>query len=127
MVSIACHVMAHLNLHLAMSAAFQGCGSRLRWAPKSSFDSNHCISPLSFTMTMTSNTDSIPKAILAPDEDLGFPAGYFVLRSTGSDRMLDVEMGKVDDGAEILLFPEKEKSLVDGTSTSRQGLYVDCV
>lgn len=54
------------------------------------------------------------KVISAPDEDLGFPAGYFVLKNTGSDRMLDVDGGSVDDGTEVLLFPEKEKSLVEG-------------
>jgi hypothetical protein len=75
-------------------------------------------------MTMTSNT---PKAILAPDEDLGFPAGYFVLRNTGSDRMLDVEMGKVDDGVEILLFPETEKSLVEGASPALHSQLGGCI
>lgn len=54
------------------------------------------------------------KVISAPDEDLGFPAGYFVLRNTGSDRMLDVERSGIDDGTEVILFPETEKSLVEG-------------
>lgn len=84
-------------------------------ALKPSFDVKQTsIVLLSYTTTMT--TDS--KVISAPDEDLGFPAGYFVLRNTGSDRMLDIDRGSVDDGAEVLLFPEKEKSLVEGAYTA---------
>ncbi|RXW17036.1 hypothetical protein EST38_g8810 [Candolleomyces aberdarensis] len=49
----------------------------------------------------------------AGDEDYGFPAGYFVVRSAGSDRSLDVAGDSVKDGSEIILYPEKEKSLVE--------------
>jgi WD repeat-containing protein 23 len=61
----------------------------------------------SHTMTMT-----------AGDEDYGFPAGYFVVCSTASDRLLDVAGENVRDGGDIILFPEKEKSLVEGVFCS---------
>ena len=50
----------------------------------------------------------------AGDEDYGFPAGYFVVQSAASNRLLDVAGDSVKDGSEIILFPEKEKSLVEG-------------
>lgn len=61
----------------------------------------------SHTMTMT-----------AGDEDYGFPAGYFVVRSTASDRLLDVSGESVKNGTDIILYPEKEKSLVEGAFCS---------
>ena len=49
-------------------------------------------------------------------DTFGFPAGYFILRSVGSNRLLDVTMDDIEDGTEIALWPEKEKSLVESTS-----------
>lgn len=46
-------------------------------------------------------------------EDSGFPAGYFVIRSVATNRLLDVTMDDIEDGTEIGLWPEKEKSLVE--------------
>ena len=46
-------------------------------------------------------------------EDSGFPAGYFVIRSVATNRLLDVTMDEIEDGTEIGLWPEKEKSLVE--------------
>lgn len=46
-------------------------------------------------------------------EDSGFPAGYFVMRSVATNRLLDVTMDDLDDGTEISLWSEKEKSLVE--------------
>ena len=43
----------------------------------------------------------------------GFPAGYFVIRSVAAARLLDVSGDEVEDGTEIALWPEKEKSLVE--------------
>lgn len=43
----------------------------------------------------------------------GFPPGYFVIRSVATDRLLDVTMDDIEDGTEIGLWPEKEKSLVE--------------
>jgi hypothetical protein len=45
----------------------------------------------------------------------GFPPGYFVIRSLANGRMLDVEMDKAADGTPVLLWPEKESSLVEST------------
>ena len=46
-------------------------------------------------------------------DNTGFPPGYFIIRSVASDRLLDVTMDDTEDGTEIGLWPEKEKSLVD--------------
>ena len=53
-------------------------------------------------MTQTANID-----------DSGFPSGYFIVRSVASDRLLDVTMDHTEDGTELGLWPEKEKSLVE--------------
>ena len=46
-------------------------------------------------------------------ENTGFPSGYFVIRSVASGRLLDVTMDDTEDGTELGLWPEKEKSLVE--------------
>jgi hypothetical protein len=46
--------------------------------------------------------------------DYGFPLGDFLLRSVSSGRMLDVSSDSVQDGAPIILWPEKDNSLVEG-------------
>ena len=46
-------------------------------------------------------------------DNTGFPSGYFIIRSVASERLLDVTMDETEDGTEIGLWPEKEKSLVD--------------
>lgn len=48
--------------------------------------------------------------------DCGFPPGCFVLRSVSSGRMLDVSSDSVQDGSPIILWPEKDNSLVEGKS-----------
>ncbi|KAK0456165.1 hypothetical protein EV421DRAFT_1895420 [Armillaria borealis] len=45
----------------------------------------------------------------------GFPDGYFIIRSAATKRLLDVACDDIEDGTELLLFPEKEKSLVERT------------
>lgn len=56
----------------------------------------------------------------------GFPAGYFVVRSIASNRLLDIEGDGIEDGSEVLLWPEKEKSLVESVSScSSYVLLVD--
>lgn len=50
----------------------------------------------------------------------GFPLGYFVIRSAASNRVLDVSDDSIEDGADVLLWPEKESSLVESLSFSRQ-------
>lgn len=48
--------------------------------------------------------------------DYGFPPGYFVLRSVSSGRMLDVCSDSNQDNAPVILWPEKDNSLVEGKS-----------
>ncbi|TBU63826.1 WD40 repeat-like protein [Dichomitus squalens] len=43
----------------------------------------------------------------------GFPQGYFMLRSLGTNRVLDVSEGLSDDGTPIILWPMNETSLVE--------------
>ncbi|KAG8948617.1 hypothetical protein FRC03_000672 [Tulasnella sp. 419] len=44
----------------------------------------------------------------------GFPAGYFLIKSVATGRLLDVMRGDCEDGTDIILWSEKEKSLVEG-------------
>lgn len=43
----------------------------------------------------------------------GFPQGYFILRSIGTGRVLDLCQGIKDDGTSIILWPATETSLVE--------------
>ena len=43
----------------------------------------------------------------------GFPEGYFVIKSMANDRVLDVAGDLVEDGTEVILWPETESSLVE--------------
>ncbi len=43
----------------------------------------------------------------------GFPEGYFIIRSVASNRLLDVALDSIEDGSEVILFPESETSLVE--------------
>jgi hypothetical protein len=49
--------------------------------------------------------------------DYGFPRGCFILRSVSSGRLLDVASDSVQDGASMILWPEKDSSLVEGKSS----------
>lgn len=44
----------------------------------------------------------------------GFPLGYFLIRSLATGRVLDVDSNELSDSAEVVLWEEKEKSLVEG-------------
>jgi hypothetical protein len=46
-------------------------------------------------------------------DNTGFPPGYFIIRSVASNRLLDVTEDEIEDGTDIALYPEKEKSLVE--------------
>jgi len=46
----------------------------------------------------------------------GFPPGYFVIRNLANGRLWDVGGDEVEDSVEIILWPEKEKSLVESES-----------
>ncbi|KAF8203785.1 hypothetical protein BJ912DRAFT_941059 [Pholiota molesta] len=61
-------------------------------------------------------------------ETSGFPAGYFIVRSVASKRLLDVAGDGIEDGTEIVLWPEKEKSLVESfrdPETNNQVFFID--
>ncbi|OBZ68611.1 putative agmatinase 1 [Grifola frondosa] len=65
------------------------------------------------------------------DADLhtyGFPPGYFVLRSVANGRVLDVNSDMVEDGTEIILWPETETSLVESMrkpESNNQVFFID--
>lgn len=65
----------------------------------------HCLNP----NTMIKDSDE-----KTTSNDCGFPPGCFVLCSVSSGRMLDVSSDSVEDGAPIILWPEKDNSLVEG-------------
>jgi hypothetical protein len=54
----------------------------------------------------------------------GFPKGYFVIRSLATNRLLDVASDAVEDGAEIILYPQKEASLVEREFTHPPREYI---
>ena len=59
----------------------------------------------------------------APSNDHGFPPGFFLLRSVSSGRLLDVASDSVQDGTPIILWPEKDNSLVEGKSLISSRLF----
>ncbi|KDR85585.1 hypothetical protein GALMADRAFT_234533 [Galerina marginata CBS 339.88] len=68
-------------------------------------------------MTQTSDIDTS-----------GFPPGYFIIRSVASNRLLDVTLDDIEDGTEVALWPEKEKSLVESfrdPETNNQVFFID--
>lgn len=59
-------------------------------------------------------TTSLTASTMTADSKTnGFPDGYFIIRSAATKRLLDVTYDEIEDGTELLLFPEKEKSLVE--------------
>lgn len=65
---------------------------------------------------------------MTADDTSGFPSGYFVIRSVACARLLDVTMDEIEDGTEIALWPEKEKSLVESfrdPETNNQVFFID--
>jgi len=64
----------------------------------------------------------------ASSNDYGFPSGCFVLRSVSSGRILDVASDLVQDGSQIILWPEKDNSLVESLrrpEASNQVFFID--
>ncbi|KAF9229039.1 hypothetical protein BS17DRAFT_770944 [Gyrodon lividus] len=58
----------------------------------------------------------------------GFPPGYFVIRSVATGRLWDVSLDEVEDGTEIVLWPEKEQSLVESLrnpDANNQVFFID--
>ena len=49
-------------------------------------------------------------------ETLGFPTGYFLIRSVATGRLLDIYGNAKEDSSPLALWPAKEQSLVESTS-----------
>jgi hypothetical protein len=77
---------------------------------------NHDTSrPYTLTSTLNFNNMHVKEGDENPSSnDHGFPPGCFLLRSVSSGRFLDVASDSVQDGAPIILWPEKDNSLVEG-------------
>ncbi|TFK77478.1 hypothetical protein BDN72DRAFT_830651 [Pluteus cervinus] len=61
-------------------------------------------------------------------ETFGFPPGYFTIRSLASNRVLDVAGDSIEDGSELTLWPEKERSLVESMrnpDANNQVFFID--
>jgi len=82
-------------------------------------------------MQLTTAEAALNSQLNPMDADMhtyGFPPGYFLIRSVAADRNLDVEMGYVEDGTTVLLWPETESSLVESMrnpSCDNQVFFVD--
>ena len=67
-------------------------------------------------MLITTEKDDHSPAITPLQVELnsyGFPRGYFMLRSVGTGRVLDVYQGFSQDGTSLILWPATETSLVE--------------
>ncbi|KAJ7492080.1 hypothetical protein FB451DRAFT_1216908 [Mycena latifolia] len=61
-------------------------------------------------------------------ETYGFPTGYFIVRSVASNRLLDVTMDAIEDGTELVLWPEKDTSIVEtrrSPDANNQVFFID--
>jgi len=52
-------------------------------------------------------------------EALGFPTGYFSIKSIATGRLLEIYRNDTGDGSPLALWPAKEQSLVESTSVRR--------
>ncbi|KAJ4485716.1 hypothetical protein J3R30DRAFT_3668113 [Lentinula aciculospora] len=58
----------------------------------------------------------------------GFPPGYFIIRSLATGRLLDVAGDYTEDGNDVILWPEKETSLVESRrdpQANNQVFFID--
>ncbi|KAJ7455933.1 hypothetical protein B0H11DRAFT_2066334 [Mycena galericulata] len=58
----------------------------------------------------------------------GFPTGYFIVRSVASNRLLDVTMDAIEDGTDLVLWPEKDSSIVEtrrSPDANNQVFFID--
>ncbi|KAJ3763157.1 hypothetical protein EV360DRAFT_34163 [Lentinula raphanica] len=73
---------------------------------------------------MTSSTESQTKITSTN----GFPPGYFIIRSKSTGRLLDIAGDYAEDGTEVILWPEKESSLVESRrdpQANNQVFFID--
>jgi len=83
-------------------------------------------------MITTEPSDTPPAYNVAggpgPSVTHGFPSGYFIIRNLSTTRVLDVSGAAMADGSEVVLWQEKEGSLVEGLRDPRannQVFFVD--
>lgn len=86
------------------AAAIDQTQDELRSSETSSLPASPQIDPPPYSANMA----------LSAESNYGFPSGYFVIRSLSVGRLFDIELDDVNDGAEVILWPEKESSLVEG-------------
>lgn len=60
----------------------------------------------------------------ASSNGFGFPSGCFILRSVSSARLLDIASHSIRDSAPVILWPEKDSSLVEGFRRPEAGNQV---
>ncbi|KAH7881067.1 uncharacterized protein C8R40DRAFT_1076381 [Lentinula edodes] len=74
------------------------------------------------------NSQSSPPQPSPESRSNGFPPGYFIIRSLATGRLLDVAGDYAEDGTEIILWPEKESSLVESRrdpQANNQVFFID--
>ncbi|RPD55853.1 WD40 repeat-like protein [Lentinus tigrinus ALCF2SS1-6] len=74
------------------------------------------LTAFSVAMLVTSDKEAKALSVQPLDAELtnyGFPQGYFMLRSIGTGRMLDVCQGFKEDGTAVILWPMTESSFVE--------------
>lgn len=68
------------------------------------------------------NEHLMPSIMELSLDTYGFPSGYFVIKNVATNRLLDVQSNKVDDGTSLILWPENESSLVEGKGLMVQSM-----
>ncbi|KAJ7157164.1 WD40 repeat-like protein [Mycena filopes] len=83
-------------------------------------------------LSARSRRETMPGTFESDDSDQldthGFPPGYFIIRSVASNRLLDVTMDDIEDGTEVVLWPEKDTSIVEtrrNPDGNNQVFYID--
>ncbi|KAI0375121.1 WD40 repeat-like protein [Pilatotrama ljubarskyi] len=79
------------------------------------------------TMPQTQTADVVPPLPVELNT-YGFPQGYFMLRSLGTARVLDVAQGLVEDGTDIILWPATDTSQVESMrrpESNNQIFFID--
>ncbi|CDO75481.1 hypothetical protein BN946_scf184935.g17 [Trametes cinnabarina] len=96
----------------------------------------HPKAPIFFTMVITGEEelkteikmdDTIPP-LSVELKSYGFPHGYFMLRSVGTERILDVSRGSIEDGTDVILWPPTDTSQVESmrrAESNNQVFFID--
>ncbi|KAG9007291.1 hypothetical protein FRB94_014506 [Tulasnella sp. JGI-2019a] len=82
--------------------------------------------PPSYSSTLT--VPAGPDAYREGHHVSGFPGGYFLIKSVATGKVLDVARGESVDGTDLILYDNKERSLVEGMrapETDNQVFFLD--